>query len=165
MGLREALAGGTTDAEVLFWMLAIADIRDAADVLREVYDASAGADGFVPLELPPRLSHHTGGSVEFGVELFARLHRPNVMIKVPGTANDRLPAPLHNRLGVASAQLAYAAHQHVLASERWQRLADGSARPQRLLWASTSTKDPLLPQTFYVQAPCAIVVVARGASN
>jgi transaldolase / glucose-6-phosphate isomerase len=215
--LRAALARGTTDAEELFWTLAVADIQDAADVLHDVYDASEGTDGFVSLELPPRLSRDAGGSVALGAELFARLQRPNVMIKVPGTpegaeaieeliyrgvnvnvtllfslsqwqavsdsylrglerraaagrdlrvasvasyfisridskANDRLPDPLRNHLGVASAQLAYAAYRRLLVSDRWRRLAGGGAHPQRLLWASTSTKDPTLPETFYVQA-------------
>jgi hypothetical protein len=72
--------------------------------------------------------------------------------RIDAKANDRLPTELHNRLAVASAQLAYAAHQRVLTDDRWQRLAEAGARPQRLLWASTSTKDPALPETFYVQA-------------
>ncbi len=215
--LRELLDDGTEDPEEIFWALAIRDIRDTADLLRDTYDASDGADGFVSLELPPRLSRDTAGSVELAAELFERLDRPNVMIKVPGTqegigaieelitrgvnvnvtllfslpqwravsdaylrglerrdeagddlrvasvasyfisridakANDRLPRELHNRLGVASAQLAYAAHHEVLADDRWRQLANAGARPQRLLWASTSTKDPALPETFYVQA-------------
>jgi transaldolase len=65
-------------------------------------------------------------------------------------ADPLLAAELHGRLGVAMAQLAYTAHRELLASERWRRLAEGGARPQRLLWASTSTKDPALPDTFYV---------------
>ena len=65
-------------------------------------------------------------------------------------ADPLLPPELHGRLGVAMAQLAYAAHQELLASERWRRVAAAGAPPQRLLWASTSTKDPALPDTFYV---------------
>ena len=59
---------------------------------------------------------------------------------------------LHNRLGVAIAMRTYKAHCDLLASERWQRLAAAGARPQRLLWASTGTKDPAAPDTFYVEA-------------
>lgn len=64
----------------LFWDLAVRDIQDAVDVLRAVHDASDGTDGFVSLELPPRLSRDTDGSVEFGAALLARLDRPNVMV-------------------------------------------------------------------------------------
>ena len=59
---------------------------------------------------------------------------------------------LHNRLGVAIAMRTYKAYCDLLASERWQRLAAAGARPQRLLWASTGTKDPAAPDTFYVEA-------------
>ena len=59
---------------------------------------------------------------------------------------------LHNRLGVAIAMRTYKAHCDLLASERWQRLAAAGARQQRLLWASTGTKDPAAPDTFYVEA-------------
>ena len=59
---------------------------------------------------------------------------------------------LHNRLGVAIAMRTYKAHCDLLASERWQRLAAAGARPQRLLWASTGTKDPAAPDTLYVEA-------------
>ena len=59
---------------------------------------------------------------------------------------------LHNRLGVAIAMRTYRAHCDLLASERWQRLAAAGARPQRLLWASTGTKDPAAPDTLYVAA-------------
>ena len=59
---------------------------------------------------------------------------------------------LHNRLGVAIAMRTYKAHCELLASERWQLLAAAGARPQRLLWASTGTKDPAAPDTLYVEA-------------
>lgn len=59
---------------------------------------------------------------------------------------------LHNRLGVAIAMRTYKAHCDLLATERWQRLAAAGARPQRLLWASTGTKDPAAPDTLYVEA-------------
>ncbi len=59
---------------------------------------------------------------------------------------------LHNRLGIAIAMQTYKAHCDLLASERWQRLAAAGARPQRLLWASTGTKDPAAPDTLYVEA-------------
>jgi transaldolase len=61
-------------------------------------------------------------------------------------------SPFHNRLGIAIAMRTYRAHCELLASERWQRLAAAGARPQRLLWASTGTKDPSVPDTLYVTA-------------
>jgi transaldolase len=61
-------------------------------------------------------------------------------------------APLHNRLGIAMATHTYQAHSALLASARWQRLAGAGAQPQRLLWASTGTKDPAAPDTLYVAA-------------
>jgi len=67
-------------------------------------------------------------------------------------ANDKVPAALRNRLGVAIAQRTYTAYLELLASPRWQKLAAAGAHPQRLLWASTGTKDPAAPDTFYVNA-------------
>jgi transaldolase len=65
---------------------------------------------------------------------------------------QEMASPLHNRLGIAIAMRTYRAHGELLASERWQRLAAAGAQPQRLLWASTGTKDPAAPDTLYVQA-------------
>ena len=58
----------------------------------------------------------------------------------------------HNRLGIAIGMRTYKAYRKLLASERWKRLAQAGARPQRLLWASTGTKDATAPDTLYVQA-------------
>jgi transaldolase len=63
-----------------------------------------------------------------------------------------MPSSFHNRLGIAIAMRTYKAHCELLASARWKRLAAAAARPQRLLWASTGTKDPAAPDTLYVQA-------------
>ena len=57
---------------------------------------------------------------------------------------------LRSKAAIANARLAFEAYEEVIASERWQALAVGGARPQRPLWASTSTKDPNLPDTLYV---------------
>jgi transaldolase len=65
---------------------------------------------------------------------------------------DAVPADLRNRLGIAVAKHAYRAYRELLDSERWQRLANEGARPQRLLWASTGTKDPDAPDALYVEA-------------
>ncbi|MEW9625200.1 transaldolase [Rhodanobacter geophilus] len=67
-------------------------------------------------------------------------------------ANPQLPTELHNRLGIAVGKQSYRAYRELLASPRWLKLAAAGARPQRLLWASTGTKDPNAPDTLYVDA-------------
>jgi transaldolase len=64
----------------------------------------------------------------------------------------KLPADLDDRLGVAVAGQTHKAYRDLLDTDRWQALAGGGAKPQRLLWASTGTKDPVLPDTFYIHA-------------
>ncbi len=71
--------------------LAVTDIRAAADVLRPVYDASDSSDGFVSLEVAPDLAHDTTGTVTDARRLWAWVDRPNLMIKVPATA-EGIPA-------------------------------------------------------------------------
>jgi len=70
----------------IYESLAIEDIQRAADLLRPVYDSTAGADGYVSLEVSPTLAHDTQGTVAEARRLFATLDRPNVMIKIPATA-------------------------------------------------------------------------------
>ena len=65
---------------------------------------------------------------------------------------EEVSPPFHNRLGIAIAMRTYKAYRDLLASPRWRRLAEAGARPQRLLWASTGTKDPVAADTLYVQA-------------
>ena len=65
---------------------------------------------------------------------------------------DKVPAELRNRLGIAIAMRTYKAYRELLASPRWSRLAAAGARTQRLLWASTGTKDPAAPDLLYVEA-------------
>ena len=67
-------------------------------------------------------------------------------------SNGQLPTELHNRLGIAVGQQTYRAYRELLASPRWQKLAAAGAQPQRLLLASTGTKDPSAPDTLYVSA-------------
>ncbi|MEX2202863.1 MAG: bifunctional transaldolase/phosoglucose isomerase [Actinomycetota bacterium] len=83
--VRIANAGEDHDALAVFEELAIADIQAAADVLRPIYDGTEGADGFVSFEVEPRLARETDATVEAASRLWARIDRPNVMIKVPGT--------------------------------------------------------------------------------
>jgi transaldolase len=65
---------------------------------------------------------------------------------------DKVAPALRNRLGIAVAQRTYQAYREMLASPRWQRLAQAGVHPQRLLWASTGTKDPAAPDTLYIEA-------------
>jgi transaldolase len=69
----------------LFEEIATDDVRGACDVFRSVYDATGGADGFVSIEVSPTVAHETAATVAEARRLWARVDRPNVMIKVPGT--------------------------------------------------------------------------------
>jgi len=83
--LRAAVAQGTDDAQELFFVLALDDIRRAADMLRAVYDDNDGRDGFISFECTPDLADDTQATIEQATELWTRIDRPNVMIKVPAT--------------------------------------------------------------------------------
>ena len=84
--LRDAAAAGIDNPQELFFELALDDVRRAADLLRPAYDGSQGRDGFVSFECTPDLADDTAGTVAQAIELWSRLARPNVMIKVPATA-------------------------------------------------------------------------------
>jgi transaldolase len=64
----------------------------------------------------------------------------------------KVPAALNNRLGIAIAKRTYKAYRELLGSPRWERIYNAGARPQRLLWASTGTKDPRAPDVMYIKA-------------
>ena len=66
--------------------------------------------------------------------------------------NAEISPPLHNRLGIAIAMRTYKAYRELLASDRWKKLATAGTQPQRLLWASTGTKDPVERDTLYIEA-------------
>ena len=214
--IRKYSAAGRSGDDLLFDVI-LEDLIRAADLFRPVHDATDGVDGWVSLELSPKLADDTTGSVQAAVALHARADRPNLFIKIPGTpagipaieeavfrgvpinvtllfsevqyqaaaeaylrglerrlhdglnldvasvasifvsrwdvaaAKDFPDAP-HERLGIAVAQQAYLAYQRLYSSPRWQRLVEAGARKQRLLWASTGTKDPKAPDTLYVEA-------------
>jgi transaldolase len=88
--IREGIAEGKSALEI-YEDLVVADIRMAADVFRPVYEATDGADGFVSLEVSPRLAYDTAGSAAEARRLWGRVDRPNLMIKIPGTP-EGLPA-------------------------------------------------------------------------
>ena len=214
--IQEKAARGLS-GEALFFELALEDLRQAADLFREVHQATDGVDGWVSLELSPLLANDTRGSVEAAIEQHAKAGRSNLFIKIPGTAagvpaieeaifagvpinvtllfsreqylaaaeaymrgverridagldpkvasvaslfvsrwdvavKDAVSPPLRNRLGIAIARQTYKAYRDLLASSRWKKLMAAGALPQRMLWASTGTKDPAAPDTLYIEA-------------
>ncbi len=79
------------DARSIYQTIATQDVRDACDVLRPVYDATGGADGFISLEVDPDLARDSDRTLTQAIEYHARVDRPNLMIKIPGTS-ECLPA-------------------------------------------------------------------------
>ena len=219
-GIRDKTRAGHS-GEALFIELALEDLRRAADLFRPVFDATGGVDGWVSMEISPFLADDTAGSIAAAAKIHAQADRPNLFVKIPGTAagvpaieesifagvpinvtllfsaaqyvaaaeaylrgiERRLAAgldpqvasvaslfvsrwdtavkdkagpnvapELRNRLGIAIAGQTYRAYRELLASPRWRALLAAGARPQRLLWASTGTKDPAAPDTLYVEA-------------
>lgn len=213
--LKIFLAGKS--GEELFMELAVADLTQAADLFRPVYDATDGVDGWVSLEVSPLLANDTAGTIRAALQLHAQVNRPNLLIKIPGTnagfaaieevifagvpvnvtllfsseqylaaaaaymrgierrinagrdarvasvaslfvsrwdvaVKEKVAEELRNKLGIAIAMRAYKAYRELLAAPRWQKLHAAGARPQRLLWASTGTKDPLAAATLYIDA-------------
>src|SRR5438552_7836516 len=82
-------AGASTDDA--YWDLVTTDIGHAADILRPHYEAWEARDGFVSVEVSPDLARDTSATITQAEELWARLARPNVMIKIPATA-EGIPA-------------------------------------------------------------------------
>lgn len=215
-GIRESARAGKSD-ETLFIDLALEDLRRAADLLRPVFDATEGVDGWVSMEVSPLLANDTSGTIEAAALIFQQANRPNLFVKIPGTpagipaiedsifagvpinvtllfsreqylaaagaylrgierrlaagrdpliasvaslfvsrwdkaVGDAVPAELRNRLGIAIGGRTYRAYRELLVSQRWRDLVARGARAQRLLWASTGTKDPRASDTLYVEA-------------
>jgi transaldolase/glucose-6-phosphate isomerase len=84
-------SGQAPSSSDVFFNLAIEDIQSAADVFKSTYETTAGHDGYVSLEVSPTLAKDTEGTIKQAMELFQRVNRPNVMIKVPATV-EGLPA-------------------------------------------------------------------------
>ena len=218
--LRELL-DETEDTERIFWTLAEQDIREACDAFRPVWDGGMGRDGYVSLEVDPRLAYDGLRTFNEAIRIHESVDRPNLLVKIPATrpglaaiedciskgrsinitlifslqryaevaesyvrglerlvaeggdpstvasvasffvsridteADRRLdevdaPADLKGKLAIANAKLAYQHYKDVFRGERWQFLASKGATPQRVLWASTSTKNPDYPDTIYV---------------
>jgi len=217
--LRE-VAAAEGDPRKIFFALAIEDIKAACDLLRPVWETTAGVDGYVSIEVDPGLAYERDETFEQAIELHGLVDRPNCYVKIPATqpglgaiedciargksinvtlifslarhaevaeayirglerlvasggdprqvlsvasffvsrvdteADRRLEAlgrtDLQGKLAVANAKLAYQLYLQTFAGPRWEFLAAKGARPQRCLWASTSTKNPAYPDTIYV---------------
>jgi transaldolase/glucose-6-phosphate isomerase len=223
---------GDLEPMALYEALAMPDIRDAADLLRPVYDSTARADGYVSLEVSPYIAHDTAATIGEARRLWKAIDRENVMIKVPASI-EGLPAIRHltseginvnitllfgieryeavaraymdglstfvrnggdparvcsvasffvsridtmvdgliaarlavatdpglrssltgllGTVAIANAKLAYQRFLALCRTAEWQGLASKGAHPQRLLWASTSTKNPRYRDVRYVE--------------
>ena len=215
----------------IYRVLAVEDIQSVADLLRPTYNKTDGRDGFVSLEVSPKLAHNTTSTIAEARLLWSLVNRPNKMIKVPATL-EGLPAirqligeginvnitllfglpryrdvadayisgleilaakgkplkqvasvasfflsridvlvdpmlekimktdskqvgiaeRLHGQIAIASAKVAYQMYKEIFGSDRFVNLANRGARTQRLLWASTSSKNPAYNDTKYVEA-------------
>ncbi len=85
------LAWAGWDAEKIFWQLAIEDIQQACDLFRPLYDETKCGDGYVSLEVSPYLANDTEGTLKQAKELWERVNRPNLMVKIPAT-KEGIPA-------------------------------------------------------------------------
>ena len=228
--IAELARQGKTVNEI-YEALVVEDIQAAADLLRPAFEESDGRYGFVSLEVSPELARDTEATLEEARYLWQRLARPNVFIKIPGTA-EGLPAirqcleegvninvtllfgleryrevagaylgaletrlargesvgrlasvasfflsridvlidpllediakqggpaaeqarALKGKIAIASAKQAYQIYKELFGGPRFAKLRAAGARPQRVLWASTSTKNPEYSDVMYVEA-------------
>jgi transaldolase len=215
----------------IYEFLVFADIQNAADILKPVFDESKGEDGYVSIEVSPNLAHDTEGSISEALRFWKTLKRPNIMIKIPGTdagfgaiasvISEGIPvnvtllfsvsdyekttwafieglearaakgedisqiasvasfflsridskidalldakiktttdeseiaqlSAIKGKVAIANAKIAYQKYKEIYAGDRWQALKAKGAKEQRLLWASTSTKNPAYSDVMYV---------------
>jgi transaldolase len=233
-------AGVDADPNSVLDSIMIEDIRLAADLFRPVYDRTAGEDGFISVEVSPDIAWETEASIAEARRLWTAIARPNLMVKIPGTAAgipairdclaegininitllfsvdryhqvmdawfdamerrvergqpvDRLASvasffvsrvdskvdqrigerlarvpdderarlqALEGKIGIDNARIAFEAYEKRFGGERFAALAARGARPQKPLWASTSTKNPDFPDIYYVEA-----LLAPGTVN
>ncbi len=219
--IKSSLSGNNNlTAEEIYERLAIKDIQNAADILKELYDQSNGVDGYVSLEVSPALAYNTNETINEARRLFKEVNRPNVMIKIPAT-KEGLPAikqmiaegvninvtlifsptvykqvaeayisgleerlskgkeinnissvasffisridslvdkklqqigntDLQGKVAIANAKMVYQDSLKIFSSNRFEKLKNAGAKVQRLLWASTSTKNPNYSDVLYV---------------
>ena len=233
-------AGVDADPDSVLDSIMIEDIRLAADLFRSVYDRTTGEDGFISVEVSPDIAWDTEASIAEARRLWTAIARPNLMVKIPGTAAgipaireclaegininitllfsvdryhqvmdawfdamerrversqpvDRLASvasffvsrvdskvdqrigerlarvpdaerarlqALEGKIGIDNARIAFEAYESRFGGERFAALAARGARPQKPLWASTSTKNPHFPDIYYVEA-----LLAPGTVN
>jgi transaldolase len=213
----------------IYEILTVQDIKEAADVFRGLYERTQGQDGYVSLEVSPHLAHDTEMTIQEARELWKKVSRPNIFIKIPATA-EGLPAirqciseginvnitlifglptymkvanayieglelrleqgrsikrlasvasfflsridvlvdkllekaieqgnhpdiaqSLHGQVAISCAKVAYQMYKEIFGDDKFKRLAKEGANPQRLLWASTSTKNPSYSDIKYVE--------------
>lgn len=220
------------DAKGIYEEVAIGDIQDAADIMKQVYTATRRRDGYVSLEVSPTLANDTEGTLEEARRLWKRVARENVMIKVPATPagvpaihqliseginvnvtllfaqqayenvaeayisglekfaaaggdvsrvasvasffisridtlidsllTDKIKnasspqekqalESLLGKVAIANAKLTYEKYKQIYSGPRWNALKTKNAMTQRLLWASTSTKNPSFRDVIYVE--------------
>jgi transaldolase / glucose-6-phosphate isomerase len=228
----ELIAAGDPENRALFERIAVEDVRNAADVLRPVYDSTGHRDGYISIEVSPDLAMDTDATVEEARRLWRSVGRDNLMIKVPATtpglaairrltgeginvnitllfsqtvyegvveaylsgledlvarggdprgvasvasffvsridtAVDKLIdarlglttdeaerlalTGIRGKVAIANAKLAYQRYKQLFAGLRWEALRAKGARTQRLLWASTGTKNPEYSDVLYVE--------------
>ena len=228
----ELIADGDPDNRALFERIAVEDVRNAADVLRPVYDATGHRDGYISIEVSPDLAMNADATVEEARRLWRSVGRDNLMIKVPATtpglaairrltgdginvnitllfsqevyegvveaylggledlvawggdpdkvasvasffvsridtavdkliearlgqtidAAERLAlTSIRGKVAISNAKLAYQRYKRFFAGPRWEALRAKGARTQRLLWASTGTKNPEYSDALYVE--------------
>ncbi len=212
--IREGAAKGLAP-DAIFFDLALADLRRAADLFGPVHARTGGVDGYVSLEVSPLLAYDAEATRAEAVRLHGLGGKPNLFIKIPGTPEglraiedtifagvpvnvtllfapaqylgcteaytrgierrveaglpayvgsvasffisrwdaavaSRVPAELKNGLGLAIGRQAYVDYRRFFTTDRWLRLLNEGARPQRLLFASTGTKDPAASDTLYI---------------
>ena len=216
----------------IYESLTFEDIRNACDILRPVYEASQGLDGYVSIEVPPTISDDTEATIKEARRYYQEIGRENVMIKIPGTKAG-LPAveqviseginvnvtllfsvesyietawayirglekraesgkdistissvasfflsridsnidkrideklkkgvddiaveaklrAVKGKVAIANAKIAYQKYKEIIQTDRWKALSTKGANVQRLLWASTGTKDPSYSDVMYV---------------
>jgi transaldolase len=219
--LSELTASGKSTEEA-FWVLAEEDVGDACDVFRPTWERSSHRDGYVSIEVAPRLAYDTLSTFREAMRLHDAIDRRNLLVKIPATkpglaaiedvvargrsinvtlifslrryaevaesytrgierliaeggdprgvrsvasffvsridteADRRLDEigghdQLKGKLAVANAKLAYHHYLETFTGPRWEFLGAKGAQPQRVLWASTSTKNPAYPDTKYVE--------------
>jgi transaldolase len=230
VAIRKLVEAGV-ETPLIFEALEVEDIQMAADLFRPTYDSTEGRDGHVSIEVAPTLARDTQGTITDARRLWSKVNRPNILVKVPGTAEGlpaitqllsegininvtllfaikryeevalaylagleklalsgkplnriasvasffvsridvlvdqqldaKLPTAtnaeetqrlqwLEGKTAIANAKLAYVKFKEIFSSPRFQALALKGAQVQRMLWASTGTKNPHYSDTLYI---------------